>query len=95
MDFRQKLFSFTVLIFTGGCVTWELGKVGYIEPSKLEIEPAEKKLILSECSFLSGGPFLERAVEKAEPGRLKNAVIIKELRGTTSCYRLYGEKESQ
>ena len=89
---RWKILIFACFVISG-CVTWDLGKVGYMEPSNVSSEPGNKRMAGEECAVIMGDPFFERAVKKAKSEKLKNAVIMLEPQGLGMCYRIYVDKD--
>ena len=79
-------------ILNANCVTWNLGKIGYMEPSTVSSLPENKFLAGEECTVIMGEPFLEKALSKAKSEKLRNAVIMLEPATTKTCYRIYAEK---
>jgi hypothetical protein len=89
----SKLISIILFIFSmEGCVTWDLGRVGYIEPASKKIDIANKVKVGEECTTIMGEPFIEKALKKANADKLTNVVIMLESETTQSCYRVYADK---
>jgi hypothetical protein len=89
---RWVILAF-ICIASNGCVTWNLGKIGYLEPSSLSSLPENKFLAGEECTLIMGEPFLEKALNKAKSEKLRNAVIMIETESMTkACYRIYADK---
>jgi hypothetical protein len=88
-----KLISIILFLLSMiGCVTWDLGKVGYIEPSSNKLDITTKTRVGEECTVIMGEPFIEKALKKANADKLTNVIIMLESETTQSCYRVYADK---
>lgn len=82
-------------ILVQGCVAWNLGKVGYLEPGVDTVKNESNFIIGEKCMTIMGKPFIEEAIQNSNLKIIKNATIRIENNGFGACYRIYPNNNSK
>ncbi len=92
LKISRFIILFLVISSSNRCTTWNMGRVGYLEPSAKKIDVSTKTKVGETCTVIMGEPFIEKALRNANSDTLTQVVIMIEPDSFKSCYRVYSDK---